>query len=139
MLSYHHRALVRETWALVAPIKSQAAALFYQRLFELDPSLRTLFAHSDMDTQGTKLMQMLDVAVAQLDKPDVLIPAVEALGRRHNGYGVRAEHYGTVAQSLLWTLEQGLGPAFTPEARDAWTLTYGALARAMQRPAVAAA
>ncbi len=85
-----------------------------------------------MDTQGAKLMQMLDVAVAQLEMPDVLIPAVQALGKRHNGYGVRSEHYTTVAQALLWTLEHGLGPAFTPAARDAWTLSYSALANAMQ-------
>ena len=129
------RALVRETWAAVAPIAPAAAALFYSRLFEIDPSLRRMFGHADMAEQGKKLMQTLSVAVASLDRLDALIPAVEALGRRHVGYGVRDDHYATVAQALLWTLEQGLGPAFTVEAREAWTAVYLTLAGVMQRAA----
>ena len=133
MLTDRQRALVRETWALVAPIAPTAASLFYTRLFELDPSLRRLFAHADMDEQGKKLMQTLAVAVASLDRLDALVPAVEALGRRHVGYGVRDEHYGTVGAALLWTLEQGLGDALTAEGLEAWAATYGLLAGVMQR------
>ena len=135
MLTDRQRALVRETWAAVAPIAPTAAALFYGRLFELDPSLRRLFGSTDLAEQGKKLMQTLSVAVASLDRLDALIPAVEALGRRHVGYGVRDDHYATVAQALLWTLEQGLGPAFTAEAREAWTAVYLTLAGVMQRAA----
>ena len=138
MLTDRQRAHVRETWAAVAPIAPTAAALFYRRLFELDPSLRRLFGHADMAEQGKKLMQTLSVAVASLDRLDALVPAVEALGRRHAGYGVRDEHYATVGDALLWTLWQGLGPAFTDEVRDAWAATYTTLAGAMQRAAAAA-
>lgn len=134
MLTERQRTLVRENWAMVAPISDTAAALFYQRLFQLDPSLHALFAHADMSAQGKKLMQMLDVAVAQLDRLDTLAPAVAALGKRHVNYGVRAEHYATVGAALLWTLEHGLGDAFTSEAREAWTATYGVLSEAMQSP-----
>ena len=126
--------IVRETFAIVQPISDQAAALFYGRLFELDPSLRGMF-RGDMVEQGRKLMQMLAVVVKGLDRLPTLMPAVEALGRRHAGYGVRDEHYATVAAALLWTLEQGLGPAFTADAREAWTLAYVTLATAMQRAA----
>ncbi len=132
MLTERQRTLVRETWAMVAPISETAASLFYQRLFQLDPSLHALFAHSDMDAQGRKLMQMLDVAIAQLDRLDTLAPAVAALGTRHVRYGVRDEHYATVGAALLWTLEQGLGPAFSSEVRDAWTTTYGVLSDVMR-------
>ncbi len=132
MLTSQQRALVRETWALVTPIAPTAAGLFYDRLFTLDPSLRALFAHAEMDAQGDKLMQMLAVAVAHLDRLDALAPAVEGLGRRHAGYGVRDSHYITVRDALLWTLEQGLGPAFTPEARAAWATTYELLAGIMR-------
>lgn len=128
------KQLVRETFAQVAPIADAAAALFYGRLFELDPSLRPLF-RGDMTEQGRKLMQTIAVVVHGLDRLPTLLPAVEALGRRHAGYGVRDEHYATVAAALLWTLEQGLGPAFTPAAREAWTAAYGLLATVMQRAA----
>src|SRR5262245_39941722 len=128
------KQLVKESFALVEPIAETAAALFYARLFELDPSLRPMF-RGDITEQGRKLMQTLAVVVHGLDRLPTLIPAVEALGRRHVGYGVRDEHYTTVATALLWTLEQGLGPAFTPAAREAWTAAYVMLATVMQRAA----
>jgi hemoglobin-like flavoprotein len=124
-------ALVQGTWAKVVPIKDTAAELFYARLFELDPSLRTLFK-GDMKEQGRKLMAMINVAVAALDKLDTIVPAVKDLGRRHSGYGVRPQDYGTVATALLWTLEKGLGDAFTPAVKEAWTQTYMVLAQTMQ-------
>jgi hemoglobin-like flavoprotein len=128
------KRLVQETWAMVEPIADTAAALFYGRLFELDPALRPLFT-SDIKEQGKKLMQTLAVVVRGLDRLDQLIPAVEALGRRHGGYGVQDSHYDTVAAALLWTLEQGLGDAFTPAVRDAWTEAYTVLATVMKRAA----
>jgi len=129
------RHIVQATWAQVAPNAPAVAALFYARLFELDPSLRALFAHADMREQGRKLTTMLTVAVNSLDRLEDLIPAVEALGRRHAGYGVRDEHYDIVGRALLDTLAAGLGAAFTPEARDAWSEVYAALAGVMRRAA----
>jgi len=126
------KKLVQESWILVEPIAETAAALFYGRLFELDPSLRPLF-RGDMREQEKKLMQTLTVVVRGLDRLDQLVPAVEALGRRHAGYGVRDEHYDTVAAALLWTLGEGLGDAFTPVVKAAWTEAYTLLATVMQR------
>lgn len=127
-------ALVQETFEMVVPIAEQAAALFYDRLFVLDPSLRPLF-RSDMKTQGQKLMSTLALAVHGLRQPEKIIPAVQHLGRRHVGYGVRPEHYATVGEALLWTLAQGLGEAFTPEAEAAWTAVYTLVATVMQEAA----
>lgn len=130
--------LVKDSFRKIVPIADQAAALFYARLFELDPSLRPLF-RGDMQEQGRKLMTMLATAVAGLEKLDVIVPAVRQLGARHSSYGVRAEHYATVGAALLWTLEKGLGPEFTPEVRAAWTTTYTLLANTMKDAARAAA
>jgi hemoglobin-like flavoprotein len=132
MLTPRQRAVVRDTWAQVAPTAPAAAALFYGRLFEQAPALRGLFAHADMGAQYQKLTQMLGAAVAHLDRLDDLAPAVEGLGRRHAGYGVRDADYAAVGAALLWTLERGLGDAFTPEARAAWTTTYELLAGIMR-------
>ncbi len=76
--------------------------MFYGRLFALDPTLRQLFASTDMKAQGKMLMQMLAVAVKGLDNLDQLVPAVERLGRRHVRYGVKDAHYDTVGAALLW-------------------------------------
>lgn len=131
-------ALVQQSFAKVKPIADQAAALFYGRLFELDPSLRPLFK-GDMTEQGRKLMQMLALAVNGLTKLDTLAPAVAELGRRHKGYGVTDSMYPTVASALLWTLEQGLGKDFTPAVKDAWVAAYTLLASVMTAPPAKAA
>lgn len=129
--------LVQTTFAKVAPIADDAAALFYGRLFELDPSLRPMFK-TDLREQGRKLMRMIGMAVNGLDRLDELVPAVQQLGARHGGYGVRDEHYDTVATALIWTLERGLGPDFTPEVQDAWVTVYGILASTMKQAATSA-
>jgi hemoglobin-like flavoprotein len=131
-LTDRQKALERSTWAQVLPILDKAAELFYGRLFEIDPSTRPLFASTDMTEQGRKLMQTIDVAVASLDDLELVRPAVENLGRHHVDYGVTEEHYASVGAALLWTLGRGLGEGFTPDARDAWTETYGTLAGIMK-------
>ena len=126
--------LVQTSYAQVAPISATAAGMFYERLFELDPSLRPLFK-GDIEEQGRKLMQVIGFAVGSLRDTAALVPAVRSLGARHAGYGVRDEHYDTVGAALLWTLEKGLGDAFTAPVRDAWTQTYTTLASIMKSAA----
>jgi hemoglobin-like flavoprotein len=131
MVTTAQKILVQESFAAVATIADDAAILFYQRLFELDPSLRPLF-RGDMAEQRKKLMQMLTAAVKGLDRLDQLVPVVKDLARRHGGYGVVDKHYDTVAEALLWTLEMGLGRGFTPEVKEAWTAVYTLLATTMK-------
>jgi hemoglobin-like flavoprotein len=126
---------VRRTWAMVAPIADQAATLFYDRLFTIDPPTRALFRRTEMSAQRATLMGTLALVVKGLDELDRLVPAVESLGRRHAGYGVVASHYVSVGAALLWTLEQGLGAEFTPAVREAWTTAYLTLADVMQEAA----
>lgn len=129
--------LVQNSWEKVAPIQAHAASLFYNRLFTTDPTLRDLFK-ADLGEQKRKLMVMIGISVNGLTSLDTLVPAVRDLGRRHADYGVQAKDYGTVGAALLWTLEQGLGAAFTPEVKDAWVAAYTVLATTMQQGARAA-
>ena len=127
--------LVQETFSKIQPIAVEAARLFYQRLFEIDPSLRPMF-RGNIEEQGRKLMQIIGVAVGSLRQWDKIRPAVEEMGRRHAGYGVRDEHYATVAAALLLTLEQGLGTEnFTDEVHDAWVAMYVMVSEAMKSDA----
>lgn len=137
--------LVKETFAAVRGDPDAAARLFYAKLFDRDPSLRTLFA-DDMSRQRALLMRMIAAAVDGLDDVAALVPTLEQLGARHVGYGVRDEHYAVVGAALLSTLEDALGDGFTEAVREAWATTYGTLAGAMQagaarvvRPATEAA
>ena len=131
------KQLVQSTFKQLKPIQGVAANLFYARLFELDPTLRRLFK-GDLRQQGQKLMQMLSLTVVGLDRLDKLVPAAQALGARHCTYGLAPNHYDTVGAALLWTLEYGLGAAFTAEVKEAWATVYSLLAEAMQDIAIAA-
>ncbi|BAN36069.1 hemoglobin-like protein (Hmp) [Sulfuricella denitrificans skB26] len=131
-------ALVRSSWQQVVPIQDTAAGLFYNRLFELDPSLRNLF-NGDMVEQGRKLMIMINMVVNSLDRLESIIGMVKESGRRHVGYGVKAEHFDTVGNALIWTLGQGLGAGFTPEVKEGWVEAYGVLASTMKQAAYGSA
>jgi hemoglobin-like flavoprotein len=126
------KMLIQKTWSQVVPIADQAAAIFYQRLFEIDPTTRLLFSTTDMAHQRKKLLQVLGVAVSSLDNLGALSKMVEDLGRRHAGYGVKDSHYDSFGVALLWTLEQGLGAAWSDEAAVAWKELYGLLSSIMR-------
>ena len=121
---------VQTSFRKVVPVAGTAADLFYGRLFEIAPEVRSVFP-DDMREQKTKLMSMLGTALSNLHRLEAILLAVTALGQRHKGYGVTAAHYAPVGAALLWTLEKGLGPDFTPDVKAAWTETYTALAGVM--------
>jgi hemoglobin-like flavoprotein len=131
-----NQSLVRDSFAKVVPGAPQAAAMFYERLFVLDPSLKSLFK-GDMTEQGQRLMAMIGTAIANLDKLETIVPAVQDLGRRHATYGVQPTNYDTVGAALLWTLGQGLGDDFTQPVKAAWTEAYTILSTVMKEAAAA--
>jgi hemoglobin-like flavoprotein len=118
--------LVKSSFDKVKPIASDAAALFYGRLFEIAPEVKPLFK-GEITEQGRKLMATLAVVVNGLDNLPSILPAASALAKKHVGYGVKAEHYTPVGAALLWTLERGLGADWTPPVAAAWTNAYTTL------------
>jgi hemoglobin-like flavoprotein len=121
---------IQESFAKVAPISEQAAALFYGRLFELAPAVKPLF-RGDMKEQGRKLMATLAVVVNGLSNLEAVLPAASALAKRHVEYGVKPGDYEPVGAALLWTLERGLGEDWTLELATAWTAAYTVLSEYM--------
>lgn len=130
--------LIRASWDKVLPISETAADIFYSKLFELNPELKSLFS-TDIKEQGKKLMTMIDTVVKNLDNLEAVVPAAQESGARHAGYGVKDEDYDTIAEALLWTLGQGLGDDFTDEVKEAWTEAYIILSTTMKDAAKAAA
>jgi nitric oxide dioxygenase len=119
-------SLIQNSFAEVKPISEKAAALFYGRLFEIAPDVKPLFK-GDMAEQGRKLMGTLAYVVNGLADLPSILPAASALAKRHVVYGAKPQHYGPVGEALLWTLEKGLGPKWTPETGVAWTKAYATL------------
>ena len=130
----HQRALVRRSWARLRPQAAELTALFYQRVFAVNPNARRLFGNKDMHIQGALFAQMLSMFIRSLDLADPeIVEAIKASGRRHVGYGVTYSDYDGVGEALLWAVEQALGPRFGGDVRDAWAEAYQTLAAAMRQ------
>ena len=136
-MTEHQIELVQSSFNQVMPILETASRMFYDRLFELDPSLRAMFRISQAE-QARKLAHVLTVVVKSLSRPEQILPAVEELGRKHSNYGVLPEHYAMGGAALLWTLQSGLGEAFTAEVREAWSSAYSWLTSTMLKAAAEA-
>jgi hemoglobin-like flavoprotein len=134
LLSPAQGALLRHSFNRIAPQSGIAAMIFYRNLFTLDPSLRSLF-HTSIELQGRKFMDSLEYTVASLENPQALIPALEAMGRRHVAYGTESGHYATVVEALLQTLGECLQKEFTPAVEAVWRLALEFVAGTMQRGA----
>jgi hemoglobin-like flavoprotein len=137
-MSPEREQLVRETWRRFEPLAADHARYFYEKLFELDPEARELFERTNLDEQRHRLMATLGELVVEIDDPERFVPHLAMLGRRHMTYGVRDSDYDAAGVALLWTLENALGPSFTPEARAAWTEAYTAMSAIMRRVATRA-
>ena len=131
MLTARDIAIVREDWEKFERVADQAAALLYERLFALDRKLRLLFP-LDLEEQKLKIIRILGASIYGLSDPDVLVPILHTLGRKHVAYGVRPQDYATLSEALLWTLKQNLGAAFDEEHEAAWTRVCAVLAQHMQ-------
>ena len=131
-MSQNNIALVKNSWAIVAQLEMEVVGgLFYNRLFEIMPSVKPMFSKTPMPEQSKKLLTMLSYVIGKLDKLEEIMDEVTKLARRHTQYGVKNEHYAAVGIALLWTLEQGLGELWNATLAAAWTEIYGILAGAM--------
>src|SRR5574338_1474721 len=129
------KRLVQQSWESISREHDRVVEAFYDRLFEIDPVARSLFARTNMVSQRAKFIEMLGEIVRNLDLPGDFIPAISALGRRHVDYGVREIDYDRVREALFAALEATLGATFTDEVRDAWEEAYALTAGVMKRGA----
>ena len=129
-------ALIRSSFAVVAPQAEEVARHFYATLFSQAPQTRDLFP-VNMEVQRSRLLRALVHVVQMVDRPDELVPFLEQLGRDHRKFGVMAEHYDAVGAALISAVAEFAGQAWTPRVARAWTESYGAVARAMRTAAAA--
>ncbi|MEO7020458.1 MAG: globin family protein [Ktedonobacteraceae bacterium] len=130
--------VLKRSFDQVVPQKEAFAKAFYQRLFREFPETAPLFAKTDMARQESSLIATLAVVVNGLAQGGDVVPAVKALGKRHKGYHVEPEHFDAVGQSLLATLSEYLGAAWTPEVEANWVEAYTTLATVMKAEIAAA-
>ena len=130
MLTSKQIELVENSWDYVLLNSQETGAIFYKKLFEIDPALRQLFK-SELHVQSEKFVAMITFAVHKLNNMNEIIDDVKALGSHHHKNSVKPEHYVSVAAALLWTIESALGKEWSTEIKEAWMAVYSALAKTM--------
>ncbi|MCA9232211.1 MAG: hypothetical protein KDA57_16305 [Planctomycetales bacterium] len=138
-LTQNQIQLIEESFAAVAPQGAELVASFYDRLFNDFPAVKPMFANTTPAEQQKKLLSSLVLVVQNLRKPEVLGPALEQLGARHNEYGAVPTHYDAVGSTLLKTLAEYAGDVWGSELEEAWTAAYGAISKKMIDSAAVAA
>jgi hemoglobin-like flavoprotein len=131
MLGEDQKKRVRAGFAALEGRLEELVETFYVELFARAPGVRPLFA-SDLAPQRGKLASTLRLAVRSLDDLGALVPALEAMGRRHVGYGAKPEHFAVVGEALIAAIDRHAG-GLDDADRDAWVAVYGILASTMQR------
>ena len=126
-----HR-LLRESLDLLAPVADDLIAAFYHRLLTDHPEVRPMFP-AVLDGQRERLLTAVVALVTHYDRPDTLLPAFAAMGQRHQRYGVRLEHYAAVGATLIGTLRDFAGEAWTPAYEGAWVRAYTFAAGSMMQ------
>jgi hemoglobin-like flavoprotein len=129
--------LLEESFDLVVLRGDDLTTEFYQRVFARAPQLRVLFATVPMSLQKLKFVSALVVLRMSLRDIAAVMPALEALGARHAGYGTLPEHYPIMRAALLEALEVVGGQRWTPAYTAAWSDLYAMVAEAMLRGAAA--
>jgi len=124
--------LIRRSFDAIWPIRRKLAASFYDRFFEIDPDARRLFPR-DMERQHLKLMDSIAAIVGSLDRRELFQSVIRTAGRQHGEFGAKSADFAAFGQALIWGLEHEIGPAFTPELKEAWVLLYDEVQAEMMR------
>jgi methyl-accepting chemotaxis protein len=119
------------TFDLVAPRGDELMDIFYARLFEVAPSVKPLFAGTDLKRQKGMLLGALVLLRKSLRDLDAIVPTLRALGARHVGYGAEPAHYTVVGEVLIASLAEIAGDAWRPEHELAWAAAFAVIADTM--------
>jgi hemoglobin-like flavoprotein len=124
-------SLLRESFEVVATANPKFIARFYDILFERYPQTRGLFSPGGAARQAEMLTGALVAVLEHIEDAPWLQDTLGALGAKHVGYGVTREMYDWVGESLLATLAEVAGPAWTKELEAAWAEAYGVIVSLM--------
>ena len=124
--------LVETSFRKLLPEAESTAEIFYERLYEVAPTVRSLFK-GEAQERRAQLWYILNTAVDGLSDLEELVPKVQDFGRRYIGHRVKKKDYEHVGEALLWTLEQKLGQNFTPTVQKAWSSVYTLISSVLSR------
>jgi len=135
LMTSEDRRLLLDTWHRLSPHADQLATLFFDRLNELTPARRRLFAGSTLESQFVQFAYMLVELVAFHDEPHTGLLATEQIRQALSRYGIADVHYLAVSHAISAVLAHAPEACATPEANAAWREAYDLLTAIVRRAA----
>lgn len=135
LMTPQDRRLLLDSWQRLEPHADRLATVFFDRLFELTPASRRLFAGSTLESQFVQFAYMLVELVALHDEPHTRLLASEEIRRLLSRYGIADAHYLAVSQAISGMLTHAAEACATPESRAAWQEAYDVLTAIIRRAA----
>jgi hemoglobin-like flavoprotein len=123
--------LLRSSFELVTTRQPDLTHLFYDELFTRYPQSKSLFGKNSREKQEKMLTEALVAVLDHLEDAPWLVNTLGGLGQKHVGYGVTAEMYNWVGESLLVTIAKVASNDWSKELEEAWTAAYGAIVSLM--------
>ena len=131
MITEKQISLIKQNWNALRGVDPVLIGdVFYRKLFIDAPALKGLFK-STPEQQSIKLVEMLNVIIARLERIDELSIDIKQLAIRHVHYGTKPAHYNQVGTALIWTLKQASGSQWNAEIEEAWSTCYTLLSNTM--------
>ncbi|EXF85857.1 globin [Colletotrichum paranaense] len=130
-LTYKQSQLVRGTIPALREHGETITTIFYANMLRAHPELHDHFnkVNQANGRQPRALTGVILSFAANLNHISELIPKLERMCNKHCSLGILPEHYDIVGKYLIQAFGQVLGPAMTPEIREAWTKAYWILAK----------
>ena len=131
MLSSKTIEIIKSTVPALKEHGLEITTTFYKTMFENHPEVKEMF---NMDKQESlaqpKALAMTVLAAAEnIDRLEVLLPAVKKIGQVHVNSNVKPEHYPIVGKNLLIAIKEVLGDNATEEVIEAWSEAYDVIAK----------
>jgi len=115
--------IIKESASLITLNDTKITSRTYEILFGRFPKLKALFVNAPKD-QYMKLADALSAYAVNIDRLQVLKPALDVIARTHVNSKVKPVHYPMVGIALIQAIEDILGDQATPEFIDAWREAY---------------
>jgi len=112
--------LLEQSFNEMAPNAETLVSRFYEELFKRFPAVQDLFKNTSMDEQRKKLLSAIKLVVSNIRNPQALKESLTNLGKRHNEYGAKPEHFQAVKSTLLDVMQEISGATWTMARKQTW-------------------
>ncbi|WP_085852458.1 globin domain-containing protein [Palleronia marisminoris] len=123
--------LIQPSIARIFVVRRSIGQAFYERLFERQPTFRTMFP-TDLRTQARTFDDMIALIVKKTGDPEAVTPVLLAIGRRYLTYGLRPQDLRVIGEVLMEVLCAQTPGGLSPDEAAAWERSFSRAAEVVK-------